>query len=303
MVLTRINTGDDPFLAPRDAGEVAADAVMRTFILDAAPPAVVYRQNGGSYALVIPSRRGARLLTVPAANEADFTFHGNADADGEQLADFVATAIAESAADHVRLPLLSEAQAAWLRHRLASRLPDWIWSASLAAVAPFAAGTMRQTDRLRRAMARAEREGLAFNCGRSINRQELELVHVKRWGPGNRGTSFFHLLEALLSAGCAELITARNHDGALIAAQLDILGTFTRHYYYSVSDTDRVKGCGTSVLGASWIRFTADGHQTVYSFGRGSERYKYQYANGHRAFFELRGFFAPACSQSGFGIV
>ena len=38
----------------------------------------------------------------------------------------------------------------------------------------------------------------------------------------------------------------------------------------------------------------ADDRQTVYSFGRGAERYKYQYANGHRALFELRGFFAPA---------
>jgi len=37
----------------------------------------------------------------------------------------------------------------------------------------------------------------------------------------------------------------------------------------------------------------ADGRQMVYSFGRGSERYKYQYANGHQALFELRGFFAP----------
>jgi hypothetical protein len=294
MVLTRTETDDDPFLAPRDAGEVAADAVMRTFMLDAAPPAAVYRQDGSGYALVVPSRLGVRLLTVPAANEADFMFHGNAGVGGERLADFVAAAITESAADHVRLPLLSEAQAAWLRHRLASRLPDWIWSASLAAVAPLAAGTMRQTDRLRRAMARAERGGLAFDCSRSIDRQEVEAVHVKRWGPRNRGESFFHLLEALLSAGCAELMTARNHDGALVAAQLDILGTFTRHYYYSVSDTDRVKGCGTSVLGASWTRFTADGRQTTYSFGRGSERYKYQYANGHRALFELRGFFVPA---------
>jgi hypothetical protein len=294
MVLTRINTGDDPFLAPRDAGEVAADAVMRTFILDAAPPAVVYRQNGGSYALVIPSRRGARLLTVPAANEADFTFHGNADADGEQLADFVATAIAESTADHVRLPLLSEAQAAWLRHQLAARLPDWIWSVSLAAVAPLAVGRMHKTGQLRNAMARAVDDGLALDCSRSMNPREVQAVHVKRWGPTNRGSVFFAMLDALLSAGCAELITARSRGGALVAAQLDILGSATRHDYYSVSDTDSVKGCGTAVLGVSWSRFVADGRQTVYSFGRGSERYKYQYANGHQALFELRGFFAPA---------
>ena len=294
MVLTRINTGDDPFLAPRDAGEVAADAVMRTFILDAAPPAVVYRQNGGSYALVIPSRRGARLLTVPAANEADFTFHGNADADGEQLADFVATAIAESTADHVRLPLLSEAQAAWLRHQLAARLPDWIWSVSLAAVAPLAVGRMHKTGQLRNAMARAVDDGLVLDCSRSMNPREVQAVHVKRWGPTNRGSTFFGMLDALLSAGCAELITARSREGALVAAQLDILGNATRHDYYSVSDTDSVKGCGTAVLGVSWSRFVADGRQTVYSFGRGSERYKYQYANGHQALFELRGFFAPA---------
>jgi hypothetical protein len=293
MVLTRINTGDDPFLAPRDAGEVAADAVMRTFILDAAPPAVVYRQNGGSYALVIPSRRGARLLTVPAANEADFTFHGNADADGEQLADFVATAIAESTADHVRLPLLSEAQAAWLRHQLAARLPDWIWSVSLAAVAPLAVGRMHKTGQLRNAMARAVDDGLVLDCSRSMNPREVQAVHVKRWGPTNRGSVFFAMLDALLSAGCAELITARSRGGALVAAQLDILGSATRHDYYSVSDTDSVKGCGTAVLGVSWSRFVADGRQTVYSFGRGSERYKYQYANGHQALFELRGFFAP----------
>ena len=85
-----------------------------------------------------------------------------------------------------------------------------------------------------------------------------------------------------------------SRDGSLVAAQLDILGTATRHYYYSVSDTDRAKGCGTAVLGASWTRFAADGRQTMYSFGRGAERYKYQYANGHRSLFELRGFFAPA---------
>jgi hypothetical protein len=294
MVPARTEAGYDPFLAPRDAGEEAADVVMRAFMLNAAQPAAVYRQEGGGYALVVPSRLGARLLTVPAANEADFTFHGNAGAGGERLADFVAAAVAESAADHVRLPLLSEVQAAWLRHRLAARLPDWIWSASLAAVAPMAAGTMRQTGRLRRAMARAERDGLVFDYTRSMDPQEVQALHVKRWGPASRGNAFFLMLNALLSAGCAELVSARSREGALVATQLDILGTATRHYYYSVSDRDRAKGCGTAVLGASWSRFVADDCQTVYSFGRGAERYKYQYANGNRALFELRGFFAPA---------
>jgi hypothetical protein len=294
MVPAQPELGDDPFLAPRDAGEVAADAVMRRFMLDAAPPTAVFRQDGGGYALVVPCGLGARLLTVPAANEADFTFHGDAGAGGEWLADFVAAAVAESGADQVRLPLLTEAQAVWLRDRIAARLPDWIWSASLAAVAPLAAGTMRQTGRLRRTAARAQRDGLVFDCTRSIDPQEMQALHVKRWGPANRSNAFFRMLDALLSAGCAELVTLRSGDGVLVSAQLDILGTATRHYYYSVSDTDRAKGCGTAVLGASWGRFAADDHQTVYSFGRGAERYKYQYANSHRALFELRGFFAPA---------
>jgi Acetyltransferase (GNAT) domain len=293
MVLRRTETGDDPFLAPRDVGEVAADDVMRTFMLNAAPPAAVYRQDGSGYALIVPSRMGVRLLTVPAANEADFTFHGNAGADGERLADFVAATVGESGADHVRLPLLSEAQAVWLRQRLAARLPDWIWSASLAAVAPLAAGRVNKAGQLRNAMARAVHGGLALDCAHSMDAQEVQAVHVKRWGPTNRGGAFFGMLDALLSAGCAELITARSREGVLVAAQLDILGSDTRHDYYSVSDTDSAKGCGTAVLGLSWSRFVADGRQTVYSFGRGSERYKYQYANDHQALFELRGFFAP----------
>ena len=252
-------------------------------------------RDGGSYALVIPSRLGARLLTVPAANEADFTFHGNAGAGGERLADFVAAAIAESAADHVRLPLLSEAQAAWLRHRLAARLPDWIWSASLAAVAPLAAGRMHKTGQLRNAMARAVHDGLVLRL-HAVDGSTGGAGASTSSGGGRRTAAApsSRMLDALLSAGCAELITARSREGALVAAQLDILGTATRHDYYSVSDTDSVKGCGTAVLGVSWSRFVADGRQTVYSFGRGSERYKYQYANGHQALFELRGFFAPA---------
>ena len=294
MVPAWTETGDDPFLSPRDAGEVAADAVMRTFVLCAAKPTAIFRQDGGEYALVVPSRLGARLLTVPAASEADFTFHGNAGAGGERLANFIAEAVAESAADHVRLPLLSEAQAVWLQPRMAARLPDWIWSASLAAVTPLAAGTMNQTSRLRRAAARAKRNGLIFDCTRLIDLREVQALHVKRWGPANRSNAFFQMLEALLSAGCAELVTARSGDGALVSAQVDILGTTTRHYYYSASDTDRAKGCGTAVLGVSWKRFVADDLQIVYSFGRGAERYKYQYANSHRVFFELRGFFAPA---------
>lgn len=89
--------GGDPFLAPRDPGEAAADATMREFLLAAAPPEIAYRQDGGGYTLIVPKRSGARLLTVPGANEADFMFHGNAGTDGERLADFIVAALSDSA--------------------------------------------------------------------------------------------------------------------------------------------------------------------------------------------------------------
>jgi hypothetical protein len=285
--------GSDPFLAPRDPGEAAADAAMREFLLVASPPAAVARKSPGGYALVVPNARGIRTVTVPAANEADFTYHGDAGMGADAFADFVAAALADSGADQLRLPLLSEAHATWLRDRLTTRLPDWAWGASLAALSPMAEGSMRQERRLLRALARAEREGLVFETATALDPAEVQALHTRLWGPGNRSGVFFRMLAALLSAGCAELVTARGRAGELVAAQLDILGSATRHYYYSVADLERAPGCGTAVLAASWRRLRESGTRSIYSFGRGSERYKYQYANGHRALFELRGFYAP----------
>jgi hypothetical protein len=230
---------------------------------------------------------------VPAANEADFIYHGDAAAGGKELADFIVATVKESGADHVRLPLLSERQMTWLRDRLTARMTDWLWNGALTSIAPLATGNMRQTSRLRRSIARAERDGLIFACGPYMDPQEVQTLHTKRWGEANRPKKFFHMLEALLSSGCAEFITLRSSDGNLIAGQLDILGSASRHFYYSVADTDLRKGCGTAVLGMSWRSFAADHRQNMYSFGRGAERYKYQYATGYRELFELRGFFAP----------
>jgi hypothetical protein len=290
--MSGVEPGGDPFLDPRDPGEATADAAMREFLLCAAPPDKVYRQDGGGYALIVPRLSGARLLTVPGANEADFMFHGNAGTGGERLADFIAATAAESGADHVRLPLLSETQAAWLRARLAECAPDWLWSISLSAIIPLAGPQLRQ-PRMERAIARAERVGVAFEWANTLDSVELEDLHGRRWGRGNRSGSFFRMLSVLFEAGCAEFMTARSRDGALIAAQFDIVGTTTRHFYHVASDTTRAPGCGTAVLGMSWRRFKASDSQTIYSFGRGAERYKYQYANRHRTVFDLRGFYAP----------
>jgi len=291
--MSEADSGGDPFLVPRDPREAAADALMREYLLAAATPEMVCRQDGSGYALIVPQRSGARLLTVPGANEADFMFHGNPGTDGQRLADFVLAALSDSNADHLRLPLLSRAQALHLKACLAGRLPDWLWDVALSATSPLIVGKAPHAS-LRKALVRAEKAELLIGLTSCFDLHELQDLHCKRWGPHNRTANFFGMLGALLNAGCAEMITARASDGALVAVQFDIMGTAMRHDYYAVSDTLRASRSGTAVLAASWCRFCESISQTVYSFGRGSERYKYLYANRHRALFELRGFFAPA---------
>jgi hypothetical protein len=195
--------------------------------------------------------------------------------------------------DHPRLPLLSERQASVLKNQLVLRLPEWIWAEVLAAVAPIVS---RKPDRLhpsfRRAMARAEREGVRLERAWSINLDEVQRLHERRWGAGNRSTMFFRMLQMLMDDCDAQLFTARAGDGTLLGAQLDILGERTRHFYYCVNDKDALAGVGTAVMGASWSAFLA-GDEAEYSFGRGTERYKYRYADCVRTLFELRGFLAP----------
>lgn len=179
-----------------------------------------------------------------------------------------------------------------LKACLVARLPDWLCDVALSAISPLIVGKAPQAS-LRKALVRAEKAQLLIGLTSCFDLHELQDLHRKRWGPDNRTANFFGMLGALLTAGCAEMVTARTSDGALVAVQFDIMGTTIRHDYYAVSDTLRASCSGTAVLGASWRQFCESSSQTVYSFGRGSERYKYQYANGHRALFELRGFYAP----------
>jgi hypothetical protein len=94
--------------------------------------------------------------------------------------------------------------------------------------------------------------------------------------------------------GAAELLTVRDLEDRLIALGCDIVGERTRHLYYGVSDHESFPGIGTVTMGWSWERFMESSTQTAFSFGRGSERYKYQYVNHDVELFELRGF--PACA-------
>ena len=293
-----IDDPHDPFTEPRDAVEDMVNSRVRDFFLASLPSTTVFRQNPGGYALIAPQSSGARGLTVPAANEADFMFHGTAGDGVDALADFIAATIVETGVDHLRLPLLSERQARILREGLAARLPAWIWADMLSAVSPIVS---RKPSRLpssfRRAIARLQDEGIRLQQSRSMDVEELQRLHERRWGAGNRSNSFFQMLRMLMDECGAQLFTARAGDGTLLGAQLDIPGGRTRHFYYCVSDKDALGGLGTAVMGASWSAFLA-GDEAEYSFGRGTERYKYRYADSVKTLFELRGFLAPVVTDT-----
>ena len=268
----------DPFLVSRDAGEEAAAGVIREFLLRAAPPAATFRQRGTGYTLVVPLLAGSRLLTIPASNESDFTFHGNPGSGTSEIADFVANSIAQAFA---------------LQGALSSRCPDWRWEPALTSVSPVSQTLHAHSRRLRRELQLVRRKGLDVDVSPTINPSELGEIHASRWGEGNRSRAFFAMLKELLAAGCSEFIAARNEDGTLVAAQLDIIGTHSRHVYYSVRNRGAVAGVGTAMLGVAAERFHSDGRQHSYSFGRGAERYKYAYADTVRYHYELRGFYVP----------
>jgi hypothetical protein len=289
----------DPFLRAREPKEERASAVIQESILASRSHVAVYRQSGHGYALVLSDRKGERLLTVPALNEADFIVHGDPGTTADSLADFIACSISESRADHLRLPLLTHEQAEALRVGLEERLDDWRIATALSAIAPIARKTraMRLPVPLRHALSHAKNSGHTIQQSSSLPVDEIRSIHGGRWG-ANRDQSFFAMLTRLLAEDCAELITLRASDGALLSAVVDVLGSSTRHYYYSVANTARASGCGIATLAVSWRRFLESEAESSYSFGRGTERYKFRYADTYRELFELRGFFLPVIAGS-----
>lgn len=288
----------DPFLVPRDVDEAAAEDIIRDHLLKAAPPAEMFRQDGvdDGYALIVPEVRGVRTLTVPGANEADFMYHGNPETTTADLAIFIASAVQRSGVDHLLIPLLTRRQAVHLKEHLGAHFPDWRLDAALTGVSPFSTRKAYEPSGFRKAMRRAERDGLQVEFTATFPDEEVKTLHEEQWGP-NRQASFFAMLGALLSAKVADVAIARTREGQLASARVDILGTQSRHFYYGVSDTTRAPGSGTAALGHCWRRFMASPTQHVFSFGRGAERYKYRYAERVHEWYALRGFYAPCESD------
>lgn len=265
-----LDAGTDPFIGPRDLREQFANDVVREHFAKRAPTDAVYRQDGDGYCLIAQQGSGARGLTVPGANEADFMFHGNPGRSGDELVAFIADSAVRSGVDHLRLPLLSQEQATFLRAGLGRHLPGWIFGEGLASVSPVTrVRPATVPDSFRRAMRKAGQAGYSIELSSRFDIAEVVPLHEMRWGKGSRGSSFFEMLSRLLAEGCAEYIVARDHDGTLVGAQIDILGSSTRHFYYCVNNSAVLAGIGTAIMGFSWKRFVEGGGQEIYSFGRG----------------------------------
>jgi hypothetical protein len=288
----------DPFRAPRDILEEAAVNVFREYSIGLGTPAEIVRQGRANdgYALVVREEKGRRVLTIPASQEADFTYHGNTGSSGESLAEFLAGTLDNVRADVIRLPLLTRTEAVYLVGLLSRRRPSWHWGTCMTAVRPTLdrnLGGWRRRNSLLRAFEKAQQRDVTFDFPSNVPTNEALELHTRIWGP-NRSGAFFGMLDELLRIGAAELLTVRDLEDRLIALGCDIVGERTRHLYYGVSDHESFPGIGTVTMGWSWERFMESSTQTAFSFGRGSERYKYQYVNHDVELFELRGF--PACA-------
>jgi hypothetical protein len=243
--------------------------------------------------LLLTADRGERLLTTPGANEQDFRFYGGPQTTISEYALYLREAIIKSAADHLKIPLLSRRQAMQLKKEVSLLLPDFCFATNLVSVIPVI--SKRSPLFLRsRSLKRASRFPLKKNwevrTTFNLLPRGVEELHASAWGD-NRNRAFFNMLSFLIKQDFTEPVGIFRSNGDLLSFQMNIRTSNTFHYYYSVSGQE--DGAGSAALGISYERFLTDDQMLYFSFGRGSERYKYRHANEIREVFELRGFYMP----------
>ena len=274
------------------------DILLNEHFINASPPAWQESVGSSESILIVPESQGERTLTIPGRNERDFAGYGLSSSDSTTLALRIADALKNSQADSLRLPLLAPTLAQHLVDILSSSMPNWRFDAALAATSPVAlkdAPNFHTSQSLNRALRSARNRGISFDDSARFPRfprDEFEKLHCIRWG-SNRKRSWFQMLELLSQLPATSIITARDAENNLVSCQFDITYNNTRHYYCSASNVKAYSGIGTGILAASWNAFIADSEVRNYCFGRGTERYKFRYANGVRELYELRGFYQP----------
>jgi hypothetical protein len=244
--------------------------------------------------LLLTAGRGERLLTAPGANERDFRFYGGQHTTVREYALYLRDAIIESAADHVKLPLLSRDQATQLEKELSTLLTDFRFAANLVSVIPLISkrsSLFLGSRSLKRASRLPLKRDWEVRTSFDLLPDGVEELHASAWGE-NRGRSFFNMLSFLIKQDFTEPFGIFRSNGELLGFQVNIRTSDTFHYYYSVFRREEA-GAGSAAMGLSYQRFLADDKMLYFSFGRGSERYKYRHANEIREVFELRGFYMP----------
>jgi len=253
-------------------------------------------QEGCSLFLMAP--RGVRLITVPGAHERDFRFYGGRGTTIGGYASFVRDAVDATDADHIALPLLSRFTADALVAELSARLPDFRFHANLAAVSPVIAkntGGNGVRPNLRKILELPHRRGWRVRSLDALP-SGVEELHSSAWG-SNRSASFFDMLSFFAAQDFSDAIGVFDRHGDLLALQINLRTSQTYHYYYHARAQD-VDGAGSAVFGLSYERFLNDDRMRSFSFGRGSERYKYRWANQVSEAFEVRGFYVPSTTGS-----
>lgn len=246
--------------------------------------------------LILKGSSGERLLTVPGANEKDFAFFGCCPGTFEGFTAYLINALSDSKADHLKIPLLDGKTADDLIAKLKGSGMDFVFHKNLSNIVPVISKKekFKLSDSLRKAVRLVEKNGWTVEVLDKIP-AEIKELHSKKWGR-NRNDDFFDFLDLMLSKDIAICHSIKN-DNKFSAISIDIKTSNAYHLYYSLYDHEGGAGAGTSTIGLLYEQFIKNEKVDYFSFGRGSERYKFLYANRYYPLYEIRGFYVPRNKQ------
>ncbi|HTY11494.1 MAG TPA: GNAT family N-acetyltransferase [Bacteroidota bacterium] len=270
----------------KDEHQRAVDTYFKDQVSDTKLIVELKNEGGKSLFLKLNSSVGERGLSLLGSNEKDYHFFGDffETFDARNLS----SVVEEKRIDNIKISLLSLEGASLLQEKFRVALPNFDFHINLNSISPFIKKENLVT--LRRSYAR--QLNLIGNRGWKIEvvnevPREAVLFHQERWGE-NRGPDFFNYLNFLNKGGYSRSYILSG-NGNVIAYIQNIITSSVSHYYYSIYD-QKFPGSGTSVIASMLDNFTNDDALEYFSFGRGAERYKYDWANGVVKNFELRGF-------------
>ena len=250
-----------------------------------------------------PSTRGNTRLELLATNIRDFsTLDYLSVADLACFAEILAEVVKTYGPSKLRIGPGSISKLDVVLTGLRRACNNYFWDLRVAFPEPMASA-VRLNQKLPESYRRAlkKHEGLGYLIEKTMQIPEgLEVIHKRKWGE-NRDGNFFRFLRRLAEERVAIDHCLYSPDSQLVGAQLDILLEDRTLFYYCAADTASHPGAGNAILALS-----LEAHRErmlsqpdlAYSFGRGSELYKYRIANQCRLAYEIIGFFKNDCKTS-----